>query len=129
MIAHRAASAPRAYGVASVDDRSPPPPSDQRYGVCNTALEIRTQVNAERARSIAHVTSRAGSRARGASECEEVGTDLQLVTLVDALAAPSWFDLKRVQAPVVRRAVLEDVVRSAALREQVEGPPWRALRW
>ena len=114
LIAHGAASASGTYVVASVDNHGPPTASDQRYRVSNAALEIRTQVNAERARSIPHVTSRAGSRARGASECEEVGTDLQLVALVDALTAPSRFDLERVQASLVRCTILEDVVPPAA---------------
>ena len=96
VIAQRAASAPRAYSVTSMDDRRPPTTSNQRYGVSNATLEIRAQVNTERARGITKVASRSGSRARGASERDEVGADLQLVALVDTLTTSSWFDLERI---------------------------------
>ena len=88
MIAHGAASASRTYVVASVDNHGPPTASDQRYRVSNAALEIRAQVNTERAGGVAHVPSRSGSRPRGAAERDEVGSDLQLIALVDALTTP-----------------------------------------
>jgi len=118
MIADRAGSASRAYGVAPVDDQSPPTPSDKRYGVPYTALQIRAQIDTERGCGIAEIASRSGSRACGASERDEVRADLQLVTLVDPLTAPSWLDLEGVQAPLVRCTVLEDVVRTAAQAER-----------
>jgi hypothetical protein len=100
--------------MASVDDRNSTTASDQRHGISNSTLEIGAQVNSERAGSVPYIASRRGSRTHSAPQRDEVGTDLHLVTLVDALTAPSWFDLERIQAPLVRCAVLEDVIRPTA---------------
>ena len=113
MIAHRAPGAPRAYGMTSVDDGGPATTPYERYRISNATLEIWAQVDPEGAGSVAYIPSRSGTHADGPAKRDEVGADLQLIALVNALAASRRFDLERVQTSLVRRTVLEDIIGPA----------------